>query len=390
MELSDKFDKYFASIYLAEIGDKIGFGNGQREQNYGNLITVDNNPYYTAIGEGISTLMIFRFIVEGGIIGIDLETLKSSDDTCMHIATIKAFIDDYNNRDSLYNNVTKYYIEAFSDIPYMRDILLSGRQTLEAIRHINSGVNWKNFSYLKSAGGSGGPMRTMCIGLAFYQSNNMLRLIESTIMICSITHPNCIAFIGSIASALFTSYALKDMKPEIWIFELINLLESNTIDDIIEKIKPNYIEFFKEDKKEFLHKLLTYVETSFEDYNYIITDTHIRAIYPWKRMIYYYDNFTTNKKILNPGAGADDCIIIAYDCLLMSKCNYEKLIYCSMINIGDSDTLGSIASAWYGALYGFNNVPSNLINKLDEEYQFINNLAQIFYNKYYDKNIKEF
>ena len=59
-------------------------------------------------------------------------------------------------------------------------------------------------------------------------------------------------------------------------------------------------------------------------------------------MQYYYENFATNKRVFNPGSGADDCVIIAYDCLLMSKNNYEKLIYTSMIHIGDSDTTGSI------------------------------------------------
>jgi ADP-ribosylarginine hydrolase len=388
--MNNKFDHFFASIYLAAVGDKIGFGNGNREKNYSSVVTVDNNPNYSVIGEGLSTLMIFRFIAEGGIVGLDLENLKISDDTIMHLDTIKGFINNYSDRNDLYNNITKLYVDSFQDIPYMRDVLLAGRQTLEAIKNINSGVNWRNFSYSKLAGGSGGPMRTMCVGLCFYQNNNLLKLIESSIMITSITHPNCTAFIGSIASALFTSYALKDMNPETWIFELIRLLESDTIDNIIEKVKSSYIENFKEDKKDFLHKLLTYVETSFEDYNYIITETNIRAIYPWKRMVYYYDNFATNKKVINPGAGADDVIIIAYDCLLMSKLNYEKLIYTSMIHIGDSDTIGSIASAWYGALYGFKNVPINLINKDDMHYNLIEKMSTEIHEKYYEKSIKDF
>ena len=265
--MSNKTDNFIASIYLAVIGDKIGFGNGNREKNYSNILTVDNNPNFNIIGEGLSTLMIFRFIAEGGIIGLDLDYLKFSDDTIMHFDTINGFIHPYSNRNELYNNITKNYIDSFKNITFMRDEMLAGRQTLEAIKNINAGVNWKNFSYSKIAGGSGGPMRTMCIGLCFHQTNNLLKLIESSIMITSITHPNCTSFIGSISSALFTSYALKGMNPEIWIFELIRLLESDVIDNIIEKIKPTYIEIFKEEKKDFLHKLLTYVETTFEEYN---------------------------------------------------------------------------------------------------------------------------
>ena len=219
-----------------------------------------------------------------------------------------------------------------------------------------------------------------------YKLSSLLKinksLIESSIMISSITHPNCVSFIGSIVSALFTSYAINDIAIETWIFELIRLLESNIIDDIIEKIKPNYIEYFIEDKKSYLNKLLTYVEHSFDDnYNFLINDTHLRCVLPWKRTLYYFEEFSTNKKIMYPGAGADDCIIIAYDCLLMSKNNYEKLIYTSMLNIGDSDTIGTIASAWFGALYGFINIPNNLIVK-NKFYKSIIDNTTLLYNKF--------
>jgi ADP-ribosylglycohydrolase len=308
------------------------------------------------------------------------------------MGTMYGLIEDYKSRSEMYDNVTKYYLEDFKDIniSHMRDVLLAGRQTLEAIKNIKSGGVWRNFPYNKSAGGSGAPMRTMCIGLAFYSSNSLLKLIESSIMITSITHPNCTAFLGSIVSALFTSYGLRDLNPESWIFELIRLLEGSTIDDIIDKVKPSYSEHFKEDKKLFLHNLQTYVETSFDNYTYIINETSQRAVYPWKRMSYYYENFSSNKKVVSPGSGADDCIIIAYDCLLMSKDNYEKLIYTSMINIGDSDTIGTIASAWYGALYGFTKVPENIIANTNKDYKEMKELSLGLFNKYYEKDINNF
>lgn len=382
--MTEKLTKYFASTYLACIGDKIGFGNGDREQNYMKSHITTDNKQWTEIGEGICNVIMYKFIAEGGITNIDINKLIYSDDTLMHLDTITGLLEDYKDRDELYNNICKHYINSFKDIAHVRDVLLAGRQTIEAIKNINSGMNWKMFAYNKSAGGNGGAMRTMCLGLAYHKSSNIIALIEAAIMISSITHPNCISFIGSIISALFTSYAIKDMSPETWIFEAIRLLESTMIDDIIEKIKPNYIEFLKEDKKIYLNKLLTYVEQSFDDnYNYIIDDTHNRCIFPWKRTLYYYEEFATNKKILYPGAGGDDCIIIAYDSLLMSKNNYEKLIYMAMLNIGDSDTIGSIASAWYGALYGFDKVPLNLIIN-NELYQTINKYSEALFKKYYN------
>ena len=380
--------KYFSSIFLAIIGDKIGFDNGNREKNYDNIILLDENS--EKMCEVVSTWLILQFISTGGIQGLDLNKLLYSDDTIMHLDTISALCDDYINRDKLYDTIVENYLESFKDINEMRNKYLAGLQTIEAIKDINSGVNWRKFQYKKNAGGSGGPMRTMCLGLAFNKNNNLLKLIESCIMISSITHPNCIAFIGSIASALFISYALNNDEPTTWIFNFIRLLDSEIIDNIIIKIKPNFIEYFIEDKKVFLYKLNTYVETSFHDGSYIVTGRNSRMIYPYLRMIYYHDNFSSNKKVLYPGGGSDDCIIIAYDSLLMSKDNYEHLIYNSMINIGDSDTVGTIASAWYGALYGFNGVPKSLINKSDNDYKMIKKVSKVFHSKYYDKVIKEF
>jgi ADP-ribosylarginine hydrolase len=378
-----KLDRYFASIYLAMIGDKIGFGNGFREKNYMEDTINKSSKDWEQIAESLSSIMIFKFISEGGISGIKLDSLRFSDDTIMHLDTIKGFIEENSDRDKLYNTICNNYIDSFKNINEMRDLYLAGRQTIEAIKSIKSGLNWKLFPYNKSAGGNGGAMRTMCIGLVYNKPSNLLALIETSIMISSITHPNCISFIGSIISALFTSYAIQDIKPEIWIFEVIRLLESKTIDDIIEKIKPSYLEYMIEDKKVFLNKLLTYTEHSFDDnYNFLIIESHMRSIFPWKRTLYYFEEFSSNKKYIYPGAGADDCIIIAYDSLLMSKKNYEKLIYTSMINIGDSDTIGSIASAWYGALYGFDNISSNLLN--DDLYNTINKFA----NTLYKLNIK--
>jgi ADP-ribosylarginine hydrolase len=380
--MSDNLKKYFASIYLAMVGDKIGFGNGNREKNYlDKMISMDDSDAKIMI-KGLSHHMIFRFISEGGISGIILDNLNISDDTIMHLSTIKGLTSNYSDNDRLYDIITKNYLNDFKDIDKMKNEYLAGKQTLESIKAINRGIDWKSFSYNNMAGGNGGAMRTMCIGLVFNSFDNLNKLIELSIMICSITHPNCIAFIGSIASALFTTYALKNMNIETWIFEFIKILESDTIDNIIAKVKPNFIEEFKEDKQIFLHKLLTYIETSFDNYNYIIDSNSQRSIYQSIRMEYYFDNFSHNKKIFSPGSGADDVIIIAYDCLLMSKNNFEKLIYTSMINIGDSDTIGTIAGAWYGALYGFSNIPLNLILETDNLYNDIAILSKELYINY--------
>jgi ADP-ribosylarginine hydrolase len=377
-------DKYFASLYLAMLGDKIGFGNGDREQNYGLSTLVPSMPQFDTYVQSLTNHMIFLFISEGGItnLGSEINDLKISDDTIMHIGTISGLISDYKDLEELYNIICANYVDEFKDIQKMRDEYLAGRQTIESIQNIKNGGNWRNWSYKKSAGGNGGAMRSMAIGLAFHKPSSQLKLLETAIMTAMITHPNGIAIIGSVVSALFTSYAIQKMNPELWIFELITLLESDKLDNIIEKKLPNIFEYFEDDKKSYLFKLKTYVEDSFTDYNYLIDSIQERSRNSYQRIMYYFDTFTENKKVFRPGFGGDDAIIMAYDALLMSKSNYEKLIYVAMIHAGDTDTIGSISSAWYGALYGFNNVPVNLINLEDSNYNMFKKYSEEIYKKY--------
>ena len=66
-----------------------------------------------------------------------------------------------------------------------------------------------------------------------------------------------------------------------------------------------------------------------------------------------------------PGALGVDSVIIAYDALLHSKDNWEELCLSSMLHGGDSDSTGTIAAAWFGALYGMKGVPQEHINKME-------------------------
>jgi ADP-ribosylarginine hydrolase len=49
--------------------------------------------------------------------------------------------------------------------------------------------------------------------------------------------------------------------------------------------------------------------------------------------------------------------LIAYDALLWSEGDWEKLCNAGVLHGGDNDSTGAIACAWYGALHGFSGVP---------------------------------
>ena len=94
-----KINKYFASIYLAMIGDKIGFGDGEREMNYmKEMISMDQYNVKNII-TGLTNLILFKFISEGGVTAIDINALSVSDDTIMHFGTIIGLLTEYSNKE---------------------------------------------------------------------------------------------------------------------------------------------------------------------------------------------------------------------------------------------------------------------------------------------------
>ena len=116
--MTNKLDRYIASIFLASIGDRIGFENGIREQNIIGEHIMTNKPDWKEVSESLCNLIIYTFIAKGGIMGIDIEGLRYSDDTVMHLDTLNGLLSDYKSLDELYNKICQNYIESFKDLKY--------------------------------------------------------------------------------------------------------------------------------------------------------------------------------------------------------------------------------------------------------------------------------
>jgi ADP-ribosylglycohydrolase len=373
--MGDLLEKYIASIYLSSVGDQFGFYNNVYIIHKNNIKT--NRPDYQDMINGFTSNIIYKFINHGGFTGFNIKDYSHSFVTYFNIDVIKGFINDFDDNKVLYDNIVNNYIDTYDNAEkiYYDDYMVN------IFKNIKAKKLWEKFNY--NLNNKNVFIGTMCIGLVYHKKTDLNKLIETSIMITSITNQNCISFIGGIVSALFTSYAINNIHIEKWIFELVKLLETDTIDNILSKIKPKFIDFFKEAKKIYLHKLLTYIETSFDNSNYSIGLT--RSVYASTRTEYYHENFADDKKIFYPGNNGDDCIIIAYDCLLMSKDNYEKLIYTSTKMIANTESIGSLASMWYGAYYGFKNIPYNIYNpslKSLEEYKIFENFGINIFNKF--------
>ena len=395
--IDNMFEYYLACIILGIIGDKIGFGNGDTEFYADNYITNKLNSNITNDVITLSFFMIYSFIAEGGITGFNFQNKNYSDDTILLLANLKSLITNYKNFEDYIKNTSLIYLDFFKDEKIMIDKYKAGIKTIESLRKIKTGINWKNFQYDFKAGGSGGSMRAAVFGLAFHTPSNLSKLIESSIETCLITHNNGIAFLGSFTVALFVSYAIQKIPINKWCFELVSLLstDDNPVDSyILLNYEKNY-NYYLKDKQIFLDKFNRYLEDSFNDYEYSQLRTD-RQIDPGRRSIYYHENFGI-KNNFNPGAGSDDSVIIAYDSLILCEGNFEKLIYIAMLHLGDSDTTGMIAGNLYGAYYGFKNVYINYIFNENIVDNYILNLLNnkniidsiyLLFEKYYNKNIK--
>jgi hypothetical protein len=176
-------------------------------------------------------------------------------------------------------------------------------------------------------------------------------------------------------TALFTSFAMKNIPPYKWVEELLELYKNK----VIQKYYPK--EHRLEDLDEYIGYWKKYQETRISKLKY--KNSLDFFIYPEDRIIYlleYYPNPMIKSMVLKgknlrtlefdwkrvSSTGLDACII-AYDCLLMSMStpgsknidfdnivyNFDSFMTLVTIHPGDNDTTAAIGGTWYGALLGF-------------------------------------
>ena len=362
-------EKYKACFILHALGDTIGFRNGIWEFNYGSN--------YDDIK--ISNRMLYDFIALGGINHMSIKDWMVSDDTILHLAVAKALIENYNDMNELGNLFSKYFIEASHDNMEERLIGITLKKNIKALE---KGNKWDDNTYDFHEGGSGASMRSSCIGLAFHGKTNRKKLIKVAIESSRITHNSATGYLGGLVSALFTAYAIEGISINQWPYKLINLLESGIIEQYLKKTRG--YDTYERDKETFINKWKLYISHKFKNgkpvKHKLSSDIIHRNVYYNRYYGFKPVNITgTNNNI---GGGGDDSVIIAYDTLLDSGKNWEKLIVYSMLHFGDTDTTGCIAGSWYGALYGFEDAPMHMIKDI-EYIDVIEEIAVSFYKKYY-------
>ena len=369
--MSDKLikNKYECVFLLHAVGDTIGFKNSDWEFNYGRSENIESVLEY-----------IFEFIDMGGINGINLKNWIVSDDTLYHIAIGNAFVEFKKFNDDFIKLVKVELVEMHNrmhdDKNHRGFYRFPGLMTTQALNTMTYEHDMRNEKYMKSSGGNGAAMRSLCIGLVFYKPDQFEMLVKASITLSKLTHNAPIGFLAGFTSAYFVSLGIQNVNIYEWVTRLLEKLESDIIKSYVNIENQN--EFL--DYITYVNYWKVYLDTRFIDGKPLKTRSTSNMIF---RLKYYQENFSKEyKNISKIGSSGYCAMIMAYDSLLDCNGNWEKLVFYSMLHPGDSDTVGAIAGGLYGSVYGYGDVPKNMFEHLEEKVT-LKTISNAIFKKYY-------
>jgi ADP-ribosylglycohydrolase len=334
--VDEDFKDWFITVGLIPLyqtfGDTLGYYNGNWEFNY-----------HEKVGPEYVNELIYEFISLGGINDISIVGWKASDDTILYMTTYQVLLKGTKDANDFGKKLSRAYIDT---IPMMenRDPGITTMQNL----NIQKNIAWDQLPYDSSAIGAGSAMRSGCIGIFFPGQAERERLIAYAVECSRITHNSAIAILGSITSALFTSFAIERIGINIWPHLLMKIMKSDDIDQYMKKSRPHEYHLYVRDKTLFIGQWEKYLTLRFSGLNPKMDQKIFKN--PVTRFEYFTSNFSKGHEDF-PGSCGDDATIMAYDALLESSGVIEKLIVYAILHPGDSDTIGSIAFSWFGAYF---------------------------------------
>ena len=325
-------ERYEAAFVLSAAGDALGYKNGKWEFC----------PSGITIHEEVQKL--------GGVraIRIDKANWRVSDDTVLHLATAETLIQTvgYTDKKKLYSALARAYQTSMEDMRGRApgETCMMACAMLEPDKRDGFRIPFNT-----NGGGCGAAVRSMCIGLRYPDPKDVANLIELSIEAGRMTHNHPSGYLGSLASALFASFAIQGKPLKEWGSSLLTAL-------IMAK---DYVAQSGQDVRENM-KEWDYFQTKWEEY------LELRNIWDGTSEPLFPENYDINERDIfyrkisfdgQGGASGHDAPMIAYDALLGSRNDWEELCRRAMFHGGDSDSTGAIAGCLYGAMFGFHRVP---------------------------------
>lgn len=374
----------YYSIYYSIIGDIIGFDNfklindSRNINNNNQAVRLSNQTIYS----------IINFISKGGYTGSNLRKKIYSNNIIFLLSVYDCIKDSIGKENEIIiDNVINNIIDFYKNDNKRKDRAYENRIAKILNRLMDNNLNWKYSSYSDKSLSFEPSVRCIPIGFFYQGKKNFDSLVNISINSSRITHNNAISYLSGFMSAFFCALAIENKHPSLWLSKIIELFQDGTVDSYIKKFitDKDELNLHIKDKDFFLFCLLSYQNFRFEfknnKWNFLSSNNtsngnHKIFKYLDIRIKMFHEMF--NKKMsnyFNPGFFGIDSVLIAYDAVLESEGNFEKLIYNSMLHSGLSHTTGCIAGAFFGAYYGNSNLPYNLLN-LDKD--ILDNFNVIF------------
>jgi ADP-ribosylarginine hydrolase len=351
----DVKERFKASMVLAGVGDALGYKNGAYEFcRIGQMINDDVKDSH------------------GGVLNIrlDKKNWMISDDTVMTLASGDALVSEWKDKPELYTRFAEKYIDCMSDMVGRAP----GNTCLTYTRRLRPKVpNGWIIPFNPVGGGCGAAMRASPIGLAYHRPEDIDDLIAVAIESGRMTHNHPTGYLGSLASALFVSYAVQRKPLVSWGAGLMAMLDKAW----------TYIEQEGRDVEENRREWY-YFKDAWEKYlsDRGISDGSSKPQFPADYGPGERDKFYNSVSYSGwGGASGHDAPMIAYDALLSCGNSWEELCKRGMFHGGDSDSTGIIAGACWGAMNGFEGVPPSLYENAEYHHRLAA-LSEAIYDKF--------
>ncbi|KAM4701537.1 inactive ADP-ribosyltransferase ARH2 [Discoglossus pictus] len=333
-------EKFKAAMLLAGVGDSLGYKNFSWEICSSGV----------KIHEELKQL--------GGLEKMVLSADKwpVSNNTLMHMATAEALVSDYWCLEDLYREMVKQYVDAVDKVQGRRP----DPATIQGCSHLkpdNYLLAWHT-PFNEKGSGFGAATKAMCIGMRYWKPETLETLIEVSIECGRMTHNHPTGFLGSLCTALFTSYAIQGKPIVQWGRDM---LKSVPMAEEYCKKTIRHMAEYQEHWFYFEVKWQFYLEE-----REIAEDNENKPNFPDKYDAEERDKIY--KKWSSEGRGGrrgHDAPMIAYDALLGAGGDWKELCSRAMLHGGEGGATGSIAGCLFGLMYGLNNIPKGLYSELE-------------------------